>query len=224
MNILDRSLGDIAQSIPGALYVFNQHHLDFNSGELTLRQAATEKEIDADAIAEALTRLSAMPAEAAHMVDAADDALIEYILTRYHDTHRQQFPELIRLAARVELVHGGHIDCPAGLTQALEQMHQDLEEHMRKEEQILFPMITRGMGQMAVQPVRMMRLEHEGHDKALAELYRITRDITLPEHACNTWRALYVGLKNLTQDLRDHIHMENNILFDRIDNSHAYGV
>lgn len=36
---------------------------------------------------------------------------------------------------------------------------------------------------------------------------------TPTEHACNTWRALYRGLDELRNDLMQHIHLENNVLF-----------
>lgn len=44
------------------------------------------------------------------MTQASNEELIEHILTRYHDTHREQLPELIQLSERVERVHGGHTD------------------------------------------------------------------------------------------------------------------
>ena len=137
------------------------------------------------------------------------------ILERYHDTHRRQLPELIRLAARVELVHGGHPQCPAGLTALLENMQQELEAHMAREEQILFPMIARGMGAMTRKPISLMKQQHDDHGDLLNELERRTRGFTLPDQACNTWTALYRGLAELRQDLMDHIHLENNVLFRR---------
>jgi regulator of cell morphogenesis and NO signaling len=39
--------------------------------------------------------------------------------------------------------------------------------------------------------------------------------LTPPAEACYTWRALYLGLENLEQELMDHVHLENNILFRR---------
>lgn len=100
------------------------------------------------------------------MPQASNEELIEHILTRYHDTHREQLPELIHLAERVERVHGGHTACPAGLSAHLEHMAEELETHMAKEEQILFPMITRGMSAMAGGPVAVMRHEHEEPGRA----------------------------------------------------------
>jgi regulator of cell morphogenesis and NO signaling len=59
-----------------------------------------------------------------------------------------------------------------------------------------------------------MRFEHDQHAEALATLERLTGGMTPPNGACNTWRALYLGLSTLRDDLIHHIHLENNILFD----------
>jgi regulator of cell morphogenesis and NO signaling len=151
------------------------------------------------------------------MTQASNEELIEHILTRYHDTHREQLPELIQLSERVERVHGGHTDCPAGLSAHLTHMADELESHMAKEEQILFPMITRGMVAMASGPVSVMRHEHDDHGSALEELERITQGLTLPEGACGSWQRLYQGLSTFRDDLRAHIQTENDLLFSRID-------
>jgi regulator of cell morphogenesis and NO signaling len=59
----------------------------------------------------------------------------------------------------------------------------------------------------------MMRFEHDQHGEALARMEQLTDDITPPAIACNTWRALYIGLADLRDDLMQHIHLENNALF-----------
>lgn len=218
MNALEQTLGDLARVVPGATAIFHRHHLDFCcGGRQTLAQAAQEKGVDADAILRELNHLPSPTEAESRWSEASDIELIEHILTRYHDVHRQQFPELIRLSQRVELVHGGHPACPAGLSDHLEVMATELEAHMQKEERVLFPMISRGMRDVAAGPVAMMRHEHDDHGAALARIGDLTAGITLPPGACNTWRALYTGLEALQQDLMDHIHLENNILFERID-------
>lgn len=147
---------------------------------------------------------------------ADTEVLIEHILTRYHDVHREQLPELIRLAQRVERVHNHHPDCPAGLSAHLERMQAELETHMQKEEQILFPMIARNMNGMAAAPISVMRREHDDHGLALAGVHRLTNHFALPDGACNTWQTLYRGLATLENDLVNHIHLENNVLFNRV--------
>jgi len=172
--------------------------------------------VDGDLVAAELQALVRTPTET-DIAQAPDGLLIEHIVTRYHDVHRQQLPELIRLAARLERVHGGHPECPVGLTRHLEEMQRELAIHMDKEERILFPMIFRGMGAAALEPIAIMRREHDDHGESLAQLKRVTHGMIEPPDACTTWRALYSGLRTLRTDLMDHIHLENNVLFHRFD-------
>lgn len=146
---------------------------------------------------------------------ATPTQLVDHILARYHAVHREQLPELIRLARKVEQVHGEREDCPHGLADHLTAMAQALESHMRKEEDVLFPMIVRGHGALAAAPIAVMRMEHEEHGVALGRLEQLTAALTLPRAACTTWRALYAGLQTFREDLMAHIHTENNILFER---------
>src|SRR5690606_22474987 len=122
-------------------------------GGHSLTKAAQKKGLNAEQILHELDALAERNGDEDNWADAPDNTLIEHILTRYHDVHRQQLPELVRLATRVELVHGGHPQCPAGLAAHLEDMSAELEAHMKKEEQILFPMISRGITGMAVGPI-----------------------------------------------------------------------
>lgn len=91
----------------------------------------------------------------------------------------------------------------------------ELEEHMAKEEQILFPMIKQGSGAMAGAPISVMEHEHDSAAGALRRLRELTNNYEVPADACNTWRALWDGLAGLEESLKEHIHLENNILFPR---------
>jgi regulator of cell morphogenesis and NO signaling len=71
------------------------------------------------------------------------------------------------------------------------------------------------MGRRAGGPVHVMELEHEHHGEDLQRVRQLTVDLLPPDEACTTWRALYLGLQQLEQELMDHIHLENNILFRR---------
>jgi regulator of cell morphogenesis and NO signaling len=139
--------------------------------------------------------------------------LIEHIISRYHQVHRQQLPELVRMARRVEAVHRDHPLVPAGLADLLDAVQEDLLAHMQKEEAILFPMLQAGGNPNARQPINMMRTEHIHHGAMLDRLTELTHSAAPPEGACNTWRALYAGIAQLHDDLINHIHTENNILF-----------
>lgn len=206
-----RQLGQIAVEMPGATAIFRRLKLDFCcGGNVPLAAACEARDLNADAVSAELLKLDHRPP-----APSADDpaALIEHILTRYHEVHRQQLPELVRMARRVEAVHRENPDCPTGLAALLESIEAELVDHMTKEEAILFPMLKTGGSPFAGGPIAVMRMEHSSHGEQLAKLLSMTNDTTPPAGACNTWRALYAGIEQLVNDLMEHIHLENNRLF-----------
>ena len=140
-------------------------------------------------------------------------ALVGYIVERFHNGHRAQLPELIEVSRRVEQVHRHHSACPAGLADELEAHLQEIESHMLKEEQVLFPMLMRGMYGPAQGPISVMCFEHDHHLKAIENLMRLTNELVLPDGACSTWRRLYDGLGCYVRELTQHIRIENEVLF-----------
>ena len=141
--------------------------------------------------------------------------IIAYILERFHNGHRRDLPGLIVLARKVESVHGNHPEAPNGLADFLDEVAESLEEHMQKEEQILFPMLRNGGNPMISHPIGMMRMEHDDHVINLGKLLALTHGLKAPEGACGSWRALYEGLSELSAELKEHIRIENEILFPR---------
>lgn len=211
----ERNVGAIAASLPGATSVFRRFGIDFCChGDMPLDEAARRRGIDVDLLVDELSALdgtlvSALPDETG--------ALIDHIVTRYHEVHRQQVPELITLSRRVEQVHAGKPGVPAGLADILQHALGELEVHMRKEELILFPMMRRQGSGPLDGPIIQMRHEHTDHGEMLERITELTDNFTLPEGACGTWRALYAGAARLSEDLIEHIHIENNILFPRFE-------
>ena len=92
-------------------------------------------------------------------------------------------------------------------------MRYELEEHMMKEEAILFPMIMKGFYPSG--PISVMEAEHLEHAAALDKLSELTQQFTPPADADDNWRLLYTQTKQLYNDLKEHIHLENNILFSQ---------
>lgn len=209
-----RTLADIAATLPGATAVFRRNKLDFCcGGGVTLAEAAATNGLALATLEADLGSVAArsLPAD---RPEATDD-LIAMIETRYHAVHRAELPELVRLARRVEAVHKAHPQVPSGLADLLETMTAGLVEHMRKEEHVLFPLMRQGGHPMIGQPIRIMLAEHDGHGVHLRDLERLTNDFLTPADACSTWRALYAGAGKFADDLMQHIHTENNVLFPR---------
>lgn len=144
------------------------------------------------------------------------DTLIGNILSLYHEKHRGELPVLIELARKVERVHHDVPEAPLGLARTLERIADDLEAHMQKEELILFPAMRQGMSGIA-QPIAVMRHQHEGHAADIAEVERLTHGFAVPDGACGSWRRLYAGAEELCADLREHMRIENEILFPRFE-------
>ena len=215
MNFRDRSLGELALSVPRASALFRKHDLDFCcGGRQTLLKAATRQNLDLEAIESELAALSATPLEK-DWCSAPLSEIIDHIIVRYHDRHREQLPELILQATKVERVHAAKASVPRGLTKYLTMLHEELTSHMMKEERILFPMIKQGMGSQAGGPVSVMESEHDEAGELLEVIKHTTNNVTPPDDACTTWRALYNGINEMIDDLMNHISLENNVLFPR---------
>jgi len=216
MNYLNWPVGRIATQIPGATAVFFENKINFCClGDKTLAEVIEQKQLKESPILDSLDILSARTNTTPNWQELDNKALIEHIYRRFHLVHREQLPELIRLAERVETVHHDHPLCPRGLSEFLTGMKGELEQHMQKEEMALFPMLSADFAPMVGGPISVMRSEHEEHMADIENIYRLTRDISLHPDACNTWQALYLGLREFISDLHTHIHLENDVLFER---------
>jgi len=94
-------------------------------------------------------------------------------------------------------------------------MAAEMDEHMAKEEQILFPMMRKGGHPMIVHPIAAMRHDHDGHADQLRGIEHFTHGLTPPEGACGSWLRLYAGVEKFADDLVTHMHLENDVLFPR---------
>lgn len=207
------TVGEIAANLPGATAVFRRFGLDFCcKGNVALADSARERGV---ALADVERALAALDTDAPSKAPQESAALVDHIVSRYHDTHRRELPELVQLARKVEKVHAKRSDVPRGLADLLERMSTELQQHMAKEELILFPAMKQSTAAGLDMPIARMRHEHDDHGAHLRALDRLTNGITVPADACRTWQALYAGLAKLVDDLMEHIHLENNVLFPR---------
>jgi regulator of cell morphogenesis and NO signaling len=138
----------------------------------------------------------------------ADDVptLIAHILERFHDTHRRELPGLVALAR--ELGASG-----AELAGHLDTMAKALDLHMFKEEMRLFPMIEQGGSPLIGHLIDDLAREHRAHDEAIARLEELLAALHVaPEHV-GIAGALRAGVAKLVDDLRQHMHAEDDVLF-----------
>ncbi|OOF83157.1 iron-sulfur cluster repair di-iron protein [Rodentibacter ratti] len=217
MSFAQQKLSELAVAIPGATKIFREYDLDFCcGGSALLEVAAQQKNLNLAEIEARLANLQQQENREKNWSDAPYNELIEHIIERFHNRHREQLPELITLAEKVENVHADREDCPVGTAALLEKIHAELSQHMMKEENILFPMIKMGNYAMVAMPIRVMEMEHDEAGQDVEVLKSITNHLTPPKDACFSWRALYSGINAFIDDLMHHIHLENNILFPSV--------
>ncbi len=128
------------------------------------------------------------------------------------------------MVAKVARVHGDKESRLVELRDLFLALAAHLATHLMKEEQVLFPLIrriessaTRPMSHCSsvANPIHRMEFEHDEAGEVLAQLRQLTEDYTPLEWACNTYRALFDALRTFEQDMHQHVHKGNNLLFPR---------
>jgi regulator of cell morphogenesis and NO signaling len=154
--------------------------------------------------------------------------LIQHILDTHHAYLRSELPFLEERIAKMCANHGQDRPELFAIQQTLQDLRDDLMNHLQKEEQVLFPYIqgleeTRRTGGPAPEacfpsvrfPIRMMLIEHDGAQDLLGNLRRSSSNYTAPDFVCDNGRQFYTRLEGLETDLLEHIRVENEILFPR---------
>ncbi len=214
----DSLVGQLATEHPLSTRVFARHGIDFCcGGGKPLRDACAARGVDVDHVLDELrAELEQAPQGETRWDEAPLDALIGHIVAEYHRPLDEELPRIEAMARKVHRVHGDKApEMLTGLLQTYLELQAELVPHMAKEEQVLFPMIIRGMGVMTGAPISVMQHEHDTAGDLLRRLRELTNDYTVPPPACNTWRALWHALEALEESLHQHIHLENNVLFPR---------
>jgi regulator of cell morphogenesis and NO signaling len=133
--------------------------------------------------------------------------LIQHILERFHETHRRELPEILRLAQAVE-AQGG----PAGLAARFAGMADAIEDHLSKEEMRLFPMMEQGGHMMIAQLIEDMNHEHRSHEETMAGMAALLASLPAAGSTADV-TALRAAVAKLFDDLVQHIHAEDEVLF-----------
>lgn len=228
MTAAATAVRDIALEQPASIRIFEKFGIDYCcGGRKPLAQACQERSLDLETVLAALDDAAQSSEESApEWTSASLETLCRHIVAVHHDYVRREIPRLWQLAQKVVARHG---DTHPELIRIQELIHgagEDLIQHLSKEELILFPSIVSMERNLATcgprslgcfgsihNPIRVMMAEHDAAGEALAEIRRLTHDFTPPEGVCPTYRGYYLALSEFEQDLHQHVHLENNILF-----------
>lgn len=224
MNIsTETPIGRIAADHPLATRVFARHRLDYCcGGDRPLAVACEAKGLDPNDVLREVEReiAGARGADAADAIrweDASDRQIIDHIVLAYHEPLREELPRLAAMARKVAAVHGQlrPATLPA-LATTVAALRAELERHMADEEREVFPRILGGANGDTADRLADLEHDHEEAGAALERIRELTGDYEVPAEACGTWRALWHGLEDLERTMHQHVHLENNVLFPRV--------
>lgn len=140
-------------------------------------------------------------------------SIIDFVIKNYHVPLRSLLPELIWLAGKVEKVHASEASCPNGLCLKLKSLFEDLNKHLSKEEDVLFPLVKNRSVESGSKAIQLIQTEHETFEDSLVSIRTLTFDLKIPAKACETWKKLYAGLEKLEFELSELMLLEENIFF-----------
>jgi regulator of cell morphogenesis and NO signaling len=231
MSTATQSIREIVSKQPSAAGIFHRFDIDLClQADLSLEGACQELQLSVDQVLEKLddAAVSERGGEASDPANLSLNRLIQHIVRVHHRQVRQILPGLAEMASKVA---AKTIDCAPELVkmaELVENLRNEMHEHIEKEERVLFPFISQ-MDQESIvaypaahtcfrsitHPIFMMEQEHESADHIMAELIAVTNHFKTPSWACATHIALYSELNKYESDFKQHVHLENDILFPR---------
>ena len=225
---LESTVGQLVRELPARSRVFEQLKIDYCcGGKISLRDACRRRQISPE---EVLKKLDACqpqsPADVGPVdADAMDlTELADHVEQTHHAYLKRELPRLDFMTEKVARVHGEHEPRLHDVRRAFVAFREEVEPHMLKEERVLFPMIRELEASSGVpdfhcgslaNPINQMEHEHDQAGDALEIMRTATDDFTPPSWACNTYRAMLDALEELEQDMHQHVHKENNVMFPK---------
>lgn len=228
-NYETMTVGEIVTQKFASAAVFEKYRIDFCcGGNIKLADAVQQQGIP---LAQIVAELNAVSddkgAQHFNFNDWSLELLSDYVLKYHHPRIREQGPIIKRNLDKVVTVHGKNHPALLEVKMLFDEALVDLESHLMKEENILFPyiygLVTGGASDentapcfgTVQNPVRMMMHEHDQEGERFRKIEQLTDGYAPPEDACNTYRFALTGLKAFQDHLHEHIHIENNIIFPR---------
>lgn len=228
-NLLDMSVGSIVAKDFRTAEVFKRNDIDFCcGGKFTLHDICYQKSIREEKLLDELSSAMNETEQDFQYDQWPLDFLLHHILNHHHQYVRKSIPILNDLSEKVWKVHGS-VHPELGEMRALfVQLAYELSNHMRKEEEILFPFIdklyeascegdilNKPFFGSVQNPISLMEEEHDEAGDILRRMAELSSDFQVPENACTSYRVYFLKLREFRDDLHTHIHLENNILFPK---------
>lgn len=231
LEMASASVADIALSFPQSIEILNRYNLDYCcNGKKHFVEMCTKVNLNPGIIwSEIMEKKEAPGADQRMKFDTWETSLlVDFIIQHHHRYVRESIPQLQELLNKVCLAHGNDLPELLEIRNDFEALAQELLNHLPKEEDLLFPAIKRIMSKNDVPsessplfadlraPLSLMEHEHEIAGDLVKSIRFLTNKYSAPANACPTFQLTYKLLQEFDNDLIQHIHLENNILFPRV--------
>lgn len=227
----EKTLANIVTQSHQAAAVFEKYNLDFCcKGKRTLHQACSEQQLPIDEVESELNAaVNASGSLKDHLfAEMSLTQLIGYIILKHHFYVKQSMPLIYSHLEKVAMKHGDRFPYMREVYYKFAELKMDMDSHMKKEEEILFPRIQyldklspvervsiNVLSTSIGAPVKVMEAEHDIAGTIMDEIRTLTNNYTAPEGACTTLKLSLAELKEFEEDLHRHVHLENHNLFPR---------
>lgn len=228
----NRTIREWVREIPAAAAVFEEMGIEYCcDGARTFEKACASAHRTVAEVRERIankTKFASPASEANNWGTEPLGDLMGHIVETHHAFTRQELERLAALARTVARVHGKFHPELLRIQSALEIMSTDLNLHMNKEEEVVFPYIAEieeaalgnhpGLSPRTngiQSPLEMMMSDHEATGQHLRTIRDASANYEVPSGGCLSYRSFYQGLQALEKNLHQHISLENNILFPR---------
>lgn len=212
--------------------VFRKYDIDFCcGGKWSLEATSKMKGLDLELLLREL-KLATRTIQISNALPFDEwklDFLSDYIINVHHRYLKKALPEIREYVDKFIEGHLKKYPELAEMQVLIQRMEKHMIPHMQQEEEIIFPYIKQiayayynreSYAGLLVRTLRkpvedMMKNEHDVTNGQLKRLRAITQNFQLPEKPCNMHRVTFYKLQEFDNDLIQHLHLENNILFPK---------
>lgn len=215
-------IGEVVAARPSLARVMDRFGLSYCcGGGKSLELACSQKDVDVEEVLKEIEKAMAAPPEE-NLTELPLAELVEHVLNTHHSFLRETLPVVTRQLDRVVTVHGSKHPELAKAQSVFKGFVDDMNQHMEKEEQLLFPVIST-LGGSQEHPdagkleglIETLEAEHDHSGKDMTTIRRLLNDYEPPEGACGTYRAVLKGLEDIELDTQQHVLAENSIMFPK---------
>jgi regulator of cell morphogenesis and NO signaling len=212
--------------------VFNRYGIEFCCGiKFPLKMICENKGIEYDELETELikSRRQISISNQLNFEDWKIDFLTDYIINVHHEYLRKSLPVMENQLKKFIAEHQKKYPYLGELGTQFAFLQKMMIPHLEQEEEIIFPYIRQishayeskeAYASLLVRTLRkpveaMMHHEHESLEKIIRQFRLLSNNYTTPESACTSHRLAFSYLKELDEDLVQHLYLENELLFPK---------